>query len=179
MRKFGNTTERTLEQKLQGVIFAQTYIPHGNIIIREGDIISDMMSLTKEGKDIRGQGEVLYINSEECHVRSESTGNLHIFQSESFGNIFDVIRRPSHYPKLEIDLLRMAGFDPIGFCKMTCEDTFIFESKEDAFQAFNFFEKNPQTKVIIQGWWYGKAQFLEALSEYETENGYKVQVTWL
>lgn len=178
MRKFDNL-ERTVEQKLQGIIFANEFIPHGNIAIREGDIISDMMSLTKEGKDARGQGEILYVSGEECHIRSENTGKLHIFAPEMYGTIFDVIRRPSHYPKLEIDLLRMAGFDPIGFCKMICEDTFIFEEEEEANKAFEFFEKNPQTKITIQGWWYGKAQFFEALPNYEKENGYKVQITWL
>lgn len=64
-----------------------------------------------------------------------------------------------------IEKLRNVGFNPIGITKMICEETFIFNTDEEALKAFEYFEKNPVGEVI-QGWWYGIVDFQLARQEY-------------
>ena len=54
-------------------------------------------------------------------------------------------------------ILEAYGFNLIAFspCIMF-EDTFVFETDEEAEQAFNKMEVELE---MFQGWWYGKEQF--------------------
>ncbi len=64
-----------------------------------------------------------------------------------------------------VEKLRNAGFNPIGITNMLCEETFIFNTDEEAQKAFEYFEKNPVGDVI-QGWWYGIVEFEFSRQEY-------------
>lgn len=57
-------------------------------------------------------------------------------------------------------LLREKGYNPIGFSQMMFEDTFIFETEEEATKAFEEFELN-QDSPILCGWWYEKNEYLK------------------
>ena len=82
-----------------------------------------------------------------------------------------------------IDKLKENGFNPIAVSQMYFEDTFVFETEEEAKKAFQQFEIDENEKWIgdISGWWYGREDFLKTVKEYETENdGYsKVLIHWL
>lgn len=82
-----------------------------------------------------------------------------------------------------IDKLKENGFNPIAVSQMYFEDTFVFETEEEAKKAFQQFEIDENEKWIgdISGWWYGKEDFIKTVKEYETENdGYsKVLIHWL
>lgn len=54
-----------------------------------------------------------------------------------------------------------AGFKPIGFTTMICEETFIFKGIDEAKRAWEVFKP--------QGWWYGFGDFIEARKEYVKE----------
>jgi len=86
--------------------------------------------------------------------------------------------RPLSDFKESIDILKSSGFKPIAVTQMIFEDTFVFETPEEANNAYEQFEKI-DGKIV--GWWYGKDDFLEAVREYEEEsNGYsKVKIYWL
>lgn len=58
----------------------------------------------------------------------------------------------------EIDILREHGFNPIGVTVMACEDTFIFETPEEATAAYELLEVE---KNLVIGWFYGKEAFEE------------------
>ena len=79
----------------------------------------------------------------------------------------------------QIDIIKQAGFNPIAVSQMYFEDTFVFETKEEASKAYKLLDNTINSKVI--GWWYSKKDFLNEVKEYETENnGYsKVLVHWL
>jgi hypothetical protein len=82
-----------------------------------------------------------------------------------------------------IDKLKENGFNTIAVSQMYFEDTFVFETEEEAKKAFQQFEIDENEKWIgdISGWWYGKEDFIKTVKEYETENdGYsKVLIHWL
>jgi len=65
-----------------------------------------------------------------------------------------------------LTLLRSAGFNPIAITIMMCEETFVFETDEEAKKAHEEFEKNKIHGVNIQGWWYGRNYFNETILEY-------------
>ena len=77
-----------------------------------------------------------------------------------------------------IDILKAAGYKPIAVSQIYFEDTFIFETDEEAEKAYNKFE---HTDCDIIGWWYGKDTFLQQVKKYEEEahNDVKVLVHWL
>ena len=66
------------------------------------------------------------------------------------------IRRSRHLWRL-----RLHGFHPIMFTEMVMEDTWIFETQEEATKAYNKLERDESEKWIgkLQGWWYGIDDF--------------------
>lgn len=91
--------------------------------------------------------------------------------------------RPLSYFQNNIDKLKENGYTPIAVSHMYFEDTFVFETKEEAIKAYHQFESYKNEKWIgeIVGWWYGRKDFEKIVNDYETENnGYsKVLVHWL
>jgi hypothetical protein len=80
----------------------------------------------------------------------------------------------------DIDKLKENGYNPIAVSQIYLENTFVFETSNEANKAYQQFEKSRKEEKIV-GWWYGKEDFEKAVKEYETENdGYsKVLVYWL
>lgn len=78
----------------------------------------------------------------------------------------------------QIELLKAAGYKPIAVATLMSEETFCFETEEEASNAFKQFEAD-HTPSLIQGWWYGKEYFLSTVKEYEERNKYEVLITWL
>ena len=81
----------------------------------------------------------------------------------------------------ELDLIIVNGFKPIAVTKFMLENTFVFETKDEAMKAYHFFERDENENWIgnIVGWWYGREDFIEAVKEYEAEFGYKLNVHWI
>jgi cobalamin biosynthesis Co2+ chelatase CbiK len=91
--------------------------------------------------------------------------------------------RPLSDFQSDIDKLKANGYKPIAVSQMYLEDTFVFETKNEATRAYRQFERDEKEEWIgeIVGWWYSKEDFEKTVKEYETENdGYsKVLVHWL
>lgn len=91
--------------------------------------------------------------------------------------------RPLSDFQSDIDKLKANGYKPIAVSQMYFEDTFVFETKDEATKAYRQFERDEKEEWIgeIVGWWYSKEDFEKTVKEYETENdGYsKVLVHWL
>ena len=145
-------------------------------ILKKGDIIYGIHNIFRTSQEFNSEGEIVFISSGECHVWSKVTNKVYIFDSKDYGKIFDSIRRPTHYPKTEIDLIKSNGFKLIGVSMLYLENTFIFESDEEANNAFNFFEKENN---LIQGWWYDRNSFLSIKQEYENKMKANINVFWL
>lgn len=86
----------------------------------------------------------------------------------------------SHFQKY-LDLLLFKGYKPIAVSQIYMEDTYVFETAEEAKQAYNEFERSIEGKWIgeIMGWWYGKETFLEAVKDYEEEYKEELSIYWL
>jgi hypothetical protein len=65
-----------------------------------------------------------------------------------------------------IQVLKQFGFKPIAITVMMCEETFIFETEEEALRAHDEFEHHPKHNIVIQGWWYGREDFKKSVEEY-------------
>jgi tRNA nucleotidyltransferase/poly(A) polymerase len=81
----------------------------------------------------------------------------------------------------EIKILHDNGFRPIGVSQMLFEDTFIFDTPEEANEAYNTLERTIEGEWIgkVVGWFYGKDAFIKAANDYEKENNCKVLTHWL
>ena len=82
----------------------------------------------------------------------------------------------------DLEILKSAGYKPVAVTTMMCENTFVFETKDEADRAFLQFEKHPQGEYI-SGWWYGREDFKQGLENYKKEFtlplGYEPHVIWL
>lgn len=150
-----------------------------SFILKSGDVVASLYDITGDSEDIRGKGEILYIDNNECHIKSYQTEKLHILDSKQYGKIGEYIHVPTTYPKNELDLLFKHGHNPIGFSVMMTELTFIFRTKEEAEKAHSQFELHGVYPNVIQGFWYDKEEFLLEREKYEELVGYKMNVTWL
>jgi len=65
-----------------------------------------------------------------------------------------------------IATLKQFGFNPIAITTMLFEETFVFETEEEALRAHDEFEHHPKHGIVIQGWWYDRIGFQKALEDY-------------
>lgn len=68
---------------------------------------------------------------------------------------------PSNYGIDKSELLQKikeAGLKPIGITVMVCEETFIFETEDEAEKGWDIFKN--------EGWWYGREKFITAWKNY-------------
>jgi len=79
----------------------------------------------------------------------------------------------------KIDIIKKAGFNPIGVSQMFLEDVFIFETNEEAKRAFKELEVEEVDDMCVVGWWHDKESFLKEAKEYQERNRMKVRVYWL
>lgn len=96
--------------------------------------------------------------------------------------------KPNHKKTIEdfldyIEALQIEGFNPIAVTQMYFENTFVFETSEEAKKAYHTFEVSEDGKEIrrIVGWFYGKDHFIQAVDQYNKDSeGYsEVLVYWL
>lgn len=80
-------------------------------------------------------------------------------------------RRPLSNFQGSIDQMKLAGFNPIAVTQMYMEDTFVFETEDEATRAHEYFEVNNtgNLPIRISGWWYGRDYFMQTLKEYESK----------
>jgi len=76
-------------------------------------------------------------------------------------NVEDWLWQRFNQAKENLEKLYNAGYNPIAYSVMICEDTFVFETNEEAEKAFAQFETNGTRGNIIQGWWYGKEEYFQ------------------
>ena len=76
---------------------------------------------------------------------------------------------------ITLDIVREAGFNPIGICWYGGEETLIFSSQREASSAYKKLEKE-QGKVFA--YWYGKKSFEK---EVDRENKFyePINLEWL
>jgi len=78
------------------------------------------------------------------------------------------INKINHYNNI-LKILYKYNHYPIGITTMMCEDTFIFDSKEEASKGFKEMESNERIAKgvnCVQGWWYGKSEWPKVREEY-------------
>lgn len=75
--------------------------------------------------------------------------------------------------KVNYNVLKTYNFNLIAYSpSIFFEDTFVFETEEEAQKAF---EKIEVELEMFQGWWYGKEQFVnKVMKDYPN-----AQVIWL
>ena len=78
-----------------------------------------------------------------------------------------------------INILKNHGFNPIAITTMIFEETFVFETEEEAMKAHDEFEQNPKYEIVIQGWWYGRDSFKKAIQDYIKKFEYIPKIYWL
>ena len=71
-----------------------------------------------------------------------------------------------------LKLIRDHGYNPIGITTIICEETFIFETEEEASEAHNDLQVIHE---VVDGWWYSKIGFEKALETLNEEP----KVYWL
>lgn len=82
----------------------------------------------------------------------------------------------------DLKTIKESGFNPIGVSQIYLEDTFIFETSEEAEHAYRKLERDRDEKFIgkVVGWWHGKEDFLEQVEVYEKNNpNLKIRVYWI
>jgi len=72
------------------------------------------------------------------------------------------------------DFFSKQGYNLIGFCNFLLENTFIFETRQEAEKAYQEFEKDKQE---IFGWWYGKVDFANVRLHFESKYE-EIVVNW-
>lgn len=90
--------------------------------------------------------------------------------------------RPLKDFKKDIEIIRNAGFKPIAVTQMYFEDTFVFETDEEADEAYTKLERdeNGNEMDLVCGWWHGKEDFKKEVEKYESKEGAsKVKIYWL
>lgn len=76
-----------------------------------------------------------------------------------------------------ISIIKNAGFNPIAVTQMYCEETFVFETTDEANRAYHALDATKPAK--ISAYWYGREAFSEAKKEYEQDAQNNLLVYWL
>lgn len=80
----------------------------------------------------------------------------------------------------ELEIIRENGFNPIAVTQMYFEDTYVFETGQEAKKAYEMLEEDESLEYRCFGWWYGKEEFLKEVLDYESKEGAsKVLIYWL
>lgn len=85
----------------------------------------------------------------------------------------------SNFVQIYIDKIKEFGFKPIAYTVMICEDTFVFETSEQAQAAYTQMEEINKGDDNVQGWYYGWDEFLKTLDQYKQTHGYINNVYWI
>ena len=80
---------------------------------------------------------------------------------------------------LNFDAMQKAGFNLKGFSVMMCEDTFYFETEEEAEDAWNYFENGENATGEYVGFWYSIESVEENKEDYKESIGYEPEIIYL
>ena len=83
------------------------------------------------------------------------------------------------YEYLNFDAMQKAGFNLIAFSVMMCEDTFYFETEEEADEAWKYFENGAQATGEYVGFWYSIEDVEANKEEYKEEMGYEPEIIYI
>lgn len=108
------------------------------------------------------------IESEEFKTRFQK----HIDFIEMVSDGGYVWNTPTSY---SLKVLREYGYKPIGITTMMCEETFIFETQEEASRAYEDLEVD---KGEIDGFFYGRTAFIHAMEEYQKDYETELTIYW-
>jgi hypothetical protein len=79
----------------------------------------------------------------------------------------------------QLTFIRSKGFNPIGVSVMMFEDTFVFETIEEAKQAGKVCEGASLPNDRLAGWWYGKEEIPGTIDDYEKSFKKRPMVFWI
>jgi len=72
------------------------------------------------------------------------------------------------FEDMDFSIMKTAGFNLVAFSVMMLEDTFYFETKEEAISAYEYFEGGEAATREYVGWWY-------SIDELESNNKYYIE----
>jgi hypothetical protein len=88
--------------------------------------------------------------------------------------------RPLESFQKDLERIREAGFKPVAVTQMMLEETFVFETDEEATTAYKTLEEGRTGEERVVGWWYGREEFEQAVKDYENDtDGNVVRIYWL
>jgi len=87
-------------------------------------------------------------------------------------------------------IIKLFGFKTIAYVspEYMIEHTFVFETEEEAYKAWQKLENRGENKrILVDGWWYGKEDFLKEVKKreeymrntFEKLKDYKIEIKWL
>jgi hypothetical protein len=82
------------------------------------------------------------------------------------------------FENLDLTAMKNAGFNLIAYSVMMCEDTFYFETENEAEKAFQYFEGGPNATREYSGWWYCVDDIEKNIKDYKKEIGYKPEIIY-
>ena len=90
---------------------------------------------------------------------------------------YDHINLTLDHFKEDLEKIKGYGFNPIAVTQLFFESAFVFETEDEAYEAWAILESQKQEVI---GWWYNKEDFQKVVKEYEANNPeIKVKVFWL
>lgn len=87
--------------------------------------------------------------------------------NEVHAKIFGLNRREK-----TVALIKEHGFNPVGTAYLFPEDVFIFETEEEAEQAYLKLEKELK---LTTGYWYGRQAFLDLVERQKDKSIFNVE----
>jgi len=83
------------------------------------------------------------------------------------------------YNNIDFSIMHDAGFKLLAFSIMMCEDTFYFETEEEADDAWKYFENGADATGEYTGFWYSVEDIENNKEEYKEEIGYEPEIIYL
>ncbi len=77
---------------------------------------------------------------------------------------------------VSLDHLREHGLNPIAITQLYLEETFVFNTPEEADKGYELLEKELS---LVSGWWYDKEKFTEVYDAYCVEMDYSPKIYYL
>lgn len=77
---------------------------------------------------------------------------------------------------VSLETIRLNGFNPIAITQMMLEETFVFNTLQEANQAFEKLEKELN---LVSGFWFSMVDFEIAYNEYITDMNYSPKIYYL
>ena len=83
------------------------------------------------------------------------------------------------YNNIDFSAMHNAGFNLLAFSVMICEDTFYFETEEEAKDAYSYFEFSENATGEYVGFWYSIEDIETNKEDYKEDMGYEPEIIYL